>query len=265
MLVETRHWHVSVRGQTVETRRWCVSPLKNKAITGRPPRSPSPQKKMSIRQNISSIRATLPAGVDLLCVSKYHPIEAIQEAYAASERMFGESRVQELLQKREALPKDIRWHFIGHLQTNKIRPLLPFVDLIHGIDSWRLLEAIDKEAAKLQLDHPVRVLLEVKVAQEATKYGFTAEELRTTALSSPHGEKFQHVEIVGIMGMASNTQDTTQIAQEFSTLHNLFEQLKPAIPTLQILSMGMSEDYPIAIANGSTLIRIGSGIFGERE
>ncbi len=222
---------------------------------------------MSIRQNISSIRATLPKGVDLLCVSKYHPIEAIQEAYAAGERMFGESRVQELLQKREALPKDIRWHFIGHLQTNKIRPLLPFVDLIHGVDSWHLLEAINKEAAKLQLDHPIRVLLEVKVAKEATKYGFTADELRTAALSSPlHGGKgggLPCVEIVGLMGMASNTENTTQIAQEFSTLHNLFEQLKPAIPTLQILSMGMSEDYPIALANGSTLVRIGSGIFAN--
>ncbi len=224
---------------------------------------------MSIRQNISSIRATLPAGVDLLCVSKYHSIEAIQEAYAAGERQFGESRVQELLQKREALPKDIRWHFIGHLQTNKIRMILPFVDLIHGVDSWRLLEAIDKEAAKLQLDRPVRILLEVKVAQETTKYGFTAEELRTAALSSPlHGGTrggLPCVEIVGLMGMASNTEDTAQIAGEFATLQRLFEELKPAIPTLQILSMGMSEDYPLAIANGSTLVRIGSGIFGERE
>ncbi len=219
---------------------------------------------MSIQSNISSIRATLPKGVDLLCVSKYHSIEVIQEAYAAGERLFGESRVQELLQKREALPKDIRWHFIGHLQTNKIRMILPFVDLIHGVDSWRLLEAIDKEAAKLQLDHPVRVLLEVKVAQEETKYGFTVEELAPFPFP-PQGGKLQHVEIVGLMGMASNTEDTAQIAGEFATLQRLFEELKPAIPTLQILSMGMSEDYPLAIAHGSTLIRIGSGIFGERE
>ncbi len=219
---------------------------------------------MSISQNIESIRATLPEGVELLCVSKYHSVEAIREAYAAGERLFGESRVQELLQKREVLPKDIRWHFIGHLQTNKIRMILPFVDLIHGVDSWRLLEAIDKEAAKLQLEKPVRVLLEVKVAQEETKYGFTVEEL--APLPSPHrGGKLQHVEIVGLMGMASNTDDEEQIAQEFGTLQSLFEELKATIPTMQILSMGMSEDYPLAIEKGSTLIRIGSGIFGERE
>ncbi len=219
---------------------------------------------MSIQSNISSIRATLPKGVDLLCVSKYHSIEAIQEAYAAGERLFGESRVQELLQKREALPKDIRWHFIGHLQTNKIRPLLPFVDLIHGVDSWRLLEAIDKEAAKLQLEKPVRALLEVKVAQEETKYGFTAEEM-VAMLDTRYSrlEALHHVQVCGIMGMASNTEDTAQIAGEFATLQRLFEELKPAIPTLQILSMGMSEDYPIAIANGSTLVRIGSGIFAN--
>ncbi len=229
---------------------------------------------MSIQSNISSIRATLPQGVELLCVSKYHSVEAIQEAYAAGERQFGESRVQELLQKRDALPKDIRWHFIGHLQTNKIRMILPFVDLIHGVDSWRLLEAIDKEAAKLQLERPVRVLLEVKVAQEETKYGFTVEELapflspltlRTieTCPFPPQGGKLQHVEIVGLMGMASHTEDTKQIAGEFAALQRLFEELKPAIPTLQILSMGMSEDYRIAIAHGSTLVRIGSGIFAN--
>ncbi len=218
---------------------------------------------MSIQSNISSIRGTLPQGVELLCVSKYHSVEAIQEAYAAGERQFGESRVQELLQKRDALPKDIRWHFIGHLQTNKIRMILPFIDLIHGVDSWRLLEAIDKEAAKLQLERPVRVLLEVKVAQEETKYGFTLEELAPFPFP-PQGGKLQHVEIVGLMGMASHTEDMAQIAQEFSTLHSLFEELKHAIPTMHILSMGMSEDYPIAIANGSTLIRVGSGIFGER-
>ncbi len=220
---------------------------------------------MSIQSNISSIRATLPKGVDLLCVSKYHSVEAIQEAYAAGERQFGESRVQELLQKREALPKDIRWHFIGHLQTNKIRMILPFVDLIHGVDSWRLLEAIDKEAAKLQLERPVRVLLEVKVAQEETKYGFTAEELRSFGVKNQEPRIKTNVEIVGLMGMASNTEDTAQIAGEFATLQRLFEELRPAIPTLQILSMGMSEDYPLAIANGSTLVRIGSGIFGERD
>ncbi len=132
---------------------------------------------MSISANIALIRAGLPAGVELLCVSKYHTQEAIMEAYQAGERLFGESRVQELQVKHAALPKDIRWHFIGHLQTNKIKPLLPMVDLIHGVDSLRLLEAINQEAAKLNLPHKVRVLLEVKVAQEESKYGFTREEI----------------------------------------------------------------------------------------
>ncbi len=218
---------------------------------------------MSISQNIQSIRATLPKGVELLCVSKYHSVEAIREAYAAGERLFGESRVQELLQKREVLPKDIRWHFIGHLQTNKIRMILPFVDLIHGVDSWRLLEAIDKEAAKLQMEKPVRVLLEVKVAQEETKYGFTATELLAGLEQKILGLKY--VQICGIMGMASNTEDKGQIEREFGTLQSLFVELKAAIPTMQILSMGMSEDYPLAVEKGSTLIRIGSGIFGERN
>ncbi len=218
---------------------------------------------MSISQNIQSIRATLPKGVELLCVSKYHSVEAIREAYAAGERLFGESRVQELLQKREVLPKDIRWHFIGHLQTNKIRMILPFVDLIHGVDSWRLLEAIDKEAVKLQLERPVRVLLEVKVAQEETKYGFTATELLAGLEQKILGLKY--VQICGIMGMASNTEDKGQIEREFGTLQSLFVELKAAIPTMQILSMGMSEDYPLAVEKGSTLIRIGSGIFGERN
>ncbi len=206
--------------------------------------------------------------MELLCVSKYHSVEAIKEAYAVGERQFGESRVQELLQKSKVLPKDICWHFIGHLQTNKIRMILPLVKLIHGVDSWRLLEAINKEAAKLQLPRPVRVLLEVKVAQETTKYGFTAEELLSTLNSQL--STYKYVQVCGIMGMASFTEDQEQIAREFETLQSVYEQVSPILKTHYgvqdtILSMGMSEDYLLAIAHGSTLIRIGSGIFGERE
>ncbi len=223
---------------------------------------------MSIQSNIASIRATLPKEAELLCVSKYHTVEAIREAYAAGERCFGESRVQELLQKREALPKDIRWHFIGHLQTNKIRPILPFVDLIHGVDSFRLLEAINKEATKLVLNHPVRVLLEVKIAQEETKYGFTPAEILQLFTDSADNVQFHYplVQVCGIMGMASHTDDEEQIACEFAALQTLFEQISPILHSRYsvehpILSMGMSDDYHIALQHGSTLIRIGSSIF----
>ncbi len=226
---------------------------------------------MSISSNIASIRATLPKGAELLCVSKYHTVEAIREAYEIGERCFGESRVQELLQKREALPKDIRWHFIGHLQTNKIRSILPFVDLIHGVDSFRLLEAIKKEAAKLDIDHPIRVLLEVKIAQEDTKYGFTPADVLSLFTDSaqqfpPYRGDGRGVVVCGIMGMASHTDDEEQIACEFAALQTLFEQISPILQTrygveYPILSMGMSDDYHIALQYGSNLIRIGSSIF----
>lgn len=222
---------------------------------------------MSIAGNIALIRETLPKDVELLCVSKYHTLAEIQEAYNAGERAFGESRVQELVVKYEALPKDICWHFIGHLQTNKIRALLPCVTLIHGVDSWRLLEEINKEAAKLNLPS-VRVLLEAKVAEEETKYGFTPDDL-TPQCVLDYTQRLPHIQICGIMGMASFTDNVAQIKREFAALQTLHNSLTPILqevyPTLTpILSMGMSEDYPIAIEHGATLIRIGSGIFGER-
>ncbi len=210
--------------------------------------------------NIATIRATLPEGVNLLCVSKYHPIEAIQEAYDMGERCFGESRAQELISKAAALPKDIQWHFIGHLQTNKIRLIIPYVNLIHGVDSWRLLEAIEKEATKMEWEKPIRVLLEVKVAQEASKYGFEPAELLASFVENK--DKYPHVQIVGIMGMASNSDDITLIHKEFAILQNIYQTLEG---DLSILSMGMTEDYTIAIEHGSNLVRIGSGIFGEKE
>ncbi len=211
-----------------------------------------------IAENIATIRATLPAGVKLLCVSKYHPIEAIQEAYKAGERCFGESRVQELKVKAAALPQDIEWHFIGHLQTNKIRQVLPLASLIHGVDSWQLLEAIEKEADKMQRTKPIRVLLEVKVAKEASKYGFDPAELLSSFVE--HKDKYPHVQIVGIMGMASNCDDIALINKEFATLQNIYQTLGG---DLSILSMGMTEDYLIAIEHGSNLVRIGSGIFAQ--
>lgn len=221
-----------------------------------------------IARRIAFYRQALPPEVRLLCVSKYHPIEAIEEAYQAGERCFGESRVKELLLKHEALPKDIEWHFIGHLQTNKIRPLLPFVSLVEGVDSWHLLEALNEEASLI--NRPIKCLLEVKIAQESTKYGFTLNELETF-LQQGEWQKLDFVQIVGLMGMATQTDNKAQIRKEFEGLHEVFERFRttyflPAGRTdFTVLSMGMTEDYDQAVLSGSTMVRIGSGIFGEKE
>jgi pyridoxal phosphate enzyme (YggS family) len=217
----------------------------------------------TISQHIASIRATIPDGVTLVCVSKFHPIEAIMEAYACGERDFGESRVQELLPKYEALPKDIRWHFIGHLQTNKVKQIVPFVHMIHSVDSVRLLETINKEAEKIQ--RRVKVLLEVHVAKEDTKSGFTPDELLTfnAQLST-----LNYVEICGLMGMATNTDDEQEWRRCFREIKNLGKQLLNHSELLNNstpqISMGMSDDYLVAIEEGSTMVRIGSTIFGSR-
>ena len=211
----------------------------------------------SIKQHIASIRATIPDGVTLVCVSKFHPEDAIMEAYACGERDFGESRVQELLPKYEALPKDIRWHFIGHLQTNKVKQIVPFVHMIHSVDSVRLLETINREAEKIQ--RRVKVLLEVLVAKEETKSGFTPEELSTLNLQH---STFNYVEICGVMGMATNTDDEAEWRRCFREIKSLASQLS-TLNTKQ-LSMGMSDDYLVAIEEGSTMVRIGSTIFGSR-
>ena len=209
-----------------------------------------------IRQHIAAIRQHIPQDVTMICVSKFHSQEAIIEAYQAGERDFGESRMQELLPKHEALPKDIRWHFIGHLQTNKVRQILPFVHLIHSVDSLRLLECINREAEKI--GRTVRVLLEVHVAKEETKSGFTPEELLSLDLPL---STLNHVEICGIMGMATNTDDQQEIRRCFREIKNLAHSLPIEQP---IISMGMSDDYLLAIQEGSTMLRIGSSIFGER-
>lgn len=221
-----------------------------------------------ITQRLASIRATIPDGVTLVCVSKFHSHEAIMEAYACGERDFGESRVQELLPKYEALPKDIRWHFIGHLQTNKVKQILPFVHLIHSVDSMRLLETINREAEKIQ--RRVKVLLEVHVAKEETKSGFTPEEINQFII---HNSKFiidyPWVEICGVMGMATNTEDQSEWRRCFREIKHLGEQLlnnsKLLNNSAPQISMGMSDDYLVAIEEGSNMVRIGSTIFGLRQ
>lgn len=209
----------------------------------------------------------------MVCVSKFHPAEAIMEAYNAGERDFGESRVQELLPKYEALPKDIRWHFIGHLQTNKVRQIVPYVHMIHSVDSVRLLETINREAEKIQ--RKVRVLLEVHVAKEETKSGFSPEELEQLRIKNFElSDCFPWVEVCGIMGMATNTDDVEEWRRCFREIKALAAHLSPiahseASDSLHgecpQISMGMSDDYLIAIEEGSTMVRIGSSIFGERN
>ncbi len=216
-----------------------------------------------IAQKIKEYKMELPSNVKLLAVSKFHSVEALQEAYDAGQRAFGESRAQELAQKYEMLPKDIEWHFIGHLQTNKVKYIAPFVSLIHSVDSEELLAEIDKQAKKN--GRVVECLLEIHVAQEDTKFGYgfdTAREL----LSSGRLRNYPNVSLVGIMGMASNVDDDNQIRREFHELSSFFQEMKATVaPQFRELSMGMSGDYRIAIEEGSTIVRLGTSIFGERQ
>ena len=218
-----------------------------------------------IQEEIKRIQAELPESVRLVAVSKFHPVEALQEAYDAGQRIFGESKVQEMTQKYEALPKDIEWHFIGHLQTNKIKYIVPYVALIHGVDSYKLLAEINKQAMKAGRIIPC--LLQIHIAQEETKFGFSTDECRAM-LEAGEWKTLNNVRIAGVMGMATNTEDEVQIAREFHTLSSFFSEMKEAHfkdePEFKEISMGMSDDYPLAIREGSTLIRIGSRIFGER-
>lgn len=220
---------------------------------------------MSIAQRIQELKQSLPSDVTLVAVSKFHPVEALQAVYDAGQRVFGESRAQELVAKQRQLPADIEWHFIGTLQTNKVKEIVPFISLIHSVDSFRLLQEIEKQAAKV--DRVIRVLLEIHVAQEETKHGLTPEACRQL-LADEAVTHLPHVRICGLMGMASNTDDEAQVKAEFHQIHALFSELKDGIcrsnPDFTWLSMGMSHDYPLAIAEGSNLIRIGTYIFGER-
>lgn len=218
-----------------------------------------------IQLHLKEILAELPPQTRLVAVSKFHPAEAIREAYDMGQRIFGESKVQELTGKYESLPKDIEWHFIGHLQTNKVKYIAPFVSMIHAVDSFKLLCEIDKQAAKV--NRVIPCLLEMHVAQEESKFGFTFEECRAL-LAEREWKNLSHVSIAGIMGMASYTDDLHQIQQEFQSLSDFFKELKNSYfsgnSQFCELSMGMSHDYPEAVKRGSTLVRVGSRIFGDR-
>ena len=215
---------------------------------------------MKIAQNLQALRAEIPEGVSLVAVSKTKPEADLLEAYQAGQRIFGENKIQEMCQKWEQLPKDIQWHMIGHVQTNKVKYMAPFVDLVHGVDRLKLLKEIDKQAAKHQ--RTIRCLLQVHIAQESTKFGLSATELQEILAAKAN---FAHVELCGLMGMATFTDNTAQIEDEFKYLQSLFEEHRAQHPELQILSMGMSGDYALAIACGSTMIRVGSKIFGARQ
>ncbi len=217
---------------------------------------------MSIQENLAEIKADLPEGVTLVAVSKTKPNEAILEAYEAGQRVFGENKVQDMVQKWEAMPKDIEWHMIGHLQRNKVKYMAEFVSLIHGVDSLKLLKEIDKQAQKH--NRVIPCLLQMHIAEEDTKFGLDEDELNAL-LASSEFKQMKHVKIMGLMGMATFTDNENQVRKEFARLKSLFENLKLQLPEISILSMGMSGDYGIAITEGSTMVRIGSSIFGARN
>lgn len=221
---------------------------------------------MNIAENIRKIKSELPEGVLLVAVSKTKPNEEILQAYNTGHRVFGENKVQELVRKYEELPKDIEWHFIGHLQTNKVKYIAPFVHLIHGIDSLKLLKTVNKEAVKN--NRVISCLIQFHIARESTKFGFLPDEARAM-LASEEFSQLKNVQICGVMGMATFTDDEAQIRSEFKTLAGYFESLKndyfKDAEHFREISMGMSDDYRIAIEEGSTIIRVGSKIFGERN
>ena len=217
---------------------------------------------MSIAKNIFNLRGKLPFGVELIAVSKTKPIEVLNEAYHAGQRHFGENKVQEMVQKHDAMPKDIHWHMIGHLQRNKMKYMASFVHLIHGVDNFSLLEEINKQGQKH--NRVIDCLLQIKIAQEDTKFGLEPEEA-LAILQSDDYKEFENVKITGLMGMASFTTDNTQIQKEFELLKSTFDRFKILDPTIEILSMGMSGDFELAINCGSNMIRVGSLIFGERN
>jgi len=220
----------------------------------------------SIAQILNQFHQELePFKATLIAVSKTHPVEAIQEAYAAGQRDFGENKVQELTTKQPVLPADIRWHLIGHLQSNKVKFVIPFVYLIHSVDSLKLLEEINKQAAKHQ--RRVSCLLQVYIAKEESKFGLDGEEVKLL-ISSGAIQQLEWIQVKGLMGMASNTENTDQVRLEFHSLKTLFEELKnlnlPPNMTMETLAMGMSGAYRMAMEEGSTMVRVGSAIFGSR-
>lgn len=221
---------------------------------------------MGVRDRLTRLNGSVPEGVELVAVSKFHPVEALREAYDAGQRIFGESRANELCDKAKVMPEDVRWHFIGHLQTNKVRQILPHVTLIHSVDSERLLRLIDSEASRL--GRKVQVLLQLHVAREETKYGFTPDEL-LSLLTPDLLAHLPSVEVAGVMGMASNVDDEERIRSDFRTIRSVFDMLRDGVmsdvPGFKIVSMGMSHDWPLAVDEGANMIRVGTTIFGERE
>lgn len=219
-----------------------------------------------VAKNLHEVLDQLPKGVRLVAISKFHPKEYLSAAYAEGQRIFGESHEQELAKKVADLPKDIEWHFIGHLQTNKIKYIVPYVALIHGIDSYKLLAEVNKQAAKA--GKTVNCLLQLHIAREETKFGFSFDECREM-LAAGEWRELKHIRICGLMGMATNTDNDEQIKTEFCSLSSFFNEVKTKwfadAESFRELSMGMSHDYHEAIAAGSTLIRVGSKIFGERN
>jgi pyridoxal phosphate enzyme (YggS family) len=221
---------------------------------------------MEIQKKIQEIKKLISDNVSLVAVSKTKPIEDLQEAYDAGQRIFGENKIQEMVDKFDVLPKDIQWHMIGHLQSNKVKYMAHFVDLIHGVDKFKTLKEINKQAQKH--NRVINCLLQAKIAKEETKFGLSFEDI-DQILQSPEMTALENIKIVGFMGMASFTDNQTQLKEEFSSLKNFFEKHKTqtaiANCQLDVLSMGMSGDYNLAIENGSTMIRVGSSIFGKRS
>lgn len=216
---------------------------------------------MSIQENYNNIKSQLPAGVQLVAVSKTHPVSAIQEVYDLGQKVFGENKVQEITEKYPLLPKDIQWHLIGHLQTNKVKYIAGFIDTIQSADSEKLICEINKEAAKN--NRTINVLLQVKIAKEESKFGLEISEAKELFEQYLNGE-LQNIKITGLMGMATFTDDQEQVRKEFLTLKNLFDELNQ-LTKLETLSMGMSDDFPVAIECGANSIRVGSAIFGRRD
>lgn len=218
---------------------------------------------MTIKERLHKILDTLPEGVQLVAVSKFHPAERLQEAYDAGQRIFGESRPQEMAAKAAVLPKDIEWSMIGHLQTNKVKMIAPFVTMIASVDSDRLIEEIEKQAAKN--NRTIDILLEVHVADEDTKSGWSIEELEAY-LATGALQSMKHVRVRGVMTIATNTDDENIVRRDFQRIKDIFEAFKPRFTeAFDTLSIGMSDDYPIALEYGSTMVRIGTAIFGARE
>ena len=215
-----------------------------------------------IKKKLEEIKASVPKEVTLVAVSKTKPISDLQEAYDAGQRVFGENRIQEMVAKYEALPKDIQWHMIGHLQSNKVKYMAHFVALIHGVDSFKTLKEINKQAIKHNRE--IKCLLLARIAKEETKFGLPFDEIKTI-LNDSEFQELKNISVVGLMGMATFTDNEAIIQEEFTSLQVLFQELKSEHPQMTTLSMGMSGDYKLAVKHGSTMIRVGSSIFGERN